>query len=257
VAEGSNLYYTDARVDTRIDAAIDSDFLDERMPIDNLSDVQINFPTLDATDVLQWNGSVWTNTSIGIATTVTFKGATDATVETAPSADNGDLYINTTSGTAVASWVGLTSVDSGDGLVWDEDDTSWRNVGHINSGSIVRVQPGTGIEVDETDPARPTVSINKTVTDGWYYTQAQVDDSLDSERAQNATDHAALQASLDSEHAWNVAEHNELQASIDSNESQNATDHAALQASLDSEHGWNVADMLPLTVTRSRSLVIR
>ena len=148
------------------------------MPIDNLSDVQINFPTLDATDVLQWNGSVWTNTNIGIATTVTFKGTTDATVETAPSADNGDLYINTTSGTAGASWVGLASVDSGDGLVWDEDDTSWRNVGHINSGSIVRVQPGTGIEVDETDPARPTVSINKTVTDGWYYTQPQVDSDL-------------------------------------------------------------------------------
>ena len=233
VAEGSNLYYTDARVDARIDTSIDSNFLAERMPIDHLTDVQINNPTLNATDVLQWNGSVWTNANLGITSTVEFKGSVDATTETAPSASNGDLYINTVGGTADASWTGLGSVTAGDAIVWDNDDSTWRNVGNINSGSVVQVQSGTGIEVDETDPSRPTVSVNKTVTDGWYYTQAQVDASLDSERAQNVTEHAALQAS------------------IDSNEAQNATDHAALQASIDgipaqvdyvTKVGYNLAD---------------
>jgi hypothetical protein len=229
VAEGSNLYYTDARVDAHINTAIDSAFLDERMPIDNLSDVQINSPTLNATDILQWNGSVWTNANLGITSTVEFKGSVDATTETAPSASNGDLYINTVDGTADASWTGLGSVTAGDAIVWDNDDSTWRNVGNINSGSVVQVQPGTGVEVDETDPSRPTVSVDKTVTDGWYYTQAEIDDkdsdnlearaalqaSIDSNESQNATDHAALQASIDSEHAWNVGEHVALQASID------------------------------------------
>jgi hypothetical protein len=247
VDEGSNLYYTDARVDARITTAIDSAFLDERMSIDNLSDVQINTPTLAGDDVLQWNGSVWTNSNIGIASTVSFKGTVDATDDisgysTAPDAGNGDMYINTSSGTADASWVGLSTVDSGDGLVWDSDGSTWQNVGSINAASIVRVQAGTAIEVDETDPVRPTVSVRQDITDGWYYTQSQVDALFDSERSQNVTEYVALQASLDSEHAWNVTEHNTLQASIDANESQNATDHAALQASIDSEHAWNVTE---------------
>ena len=234
VAEGSNLYYTDARVDARVGTTIDSDFLDGRMPIDNLSDVQINSPTLSAGDVLEWNGSVWSNREMGITSTVVFRGTVDATTETAPSATNGDFYINTVSGTADASWSGLSSVDSGDGLVWDSDDTNWRNVGGISSGAIVRVQAGTAIEVDETDPVRPVVAVRKDITDTWYYTQAQIDSAADSARAQNVSENTALQASIDSEHSWNVSEHNALQASIDSEHAFNVAEHAALQASIDS-----------------------
>ena len=242
VAEGSNLYYTDARVDARIDTAIDSDFLNGRMPIDNLSDVQINTPTLNNGDVLEWNGSVWTNREIGITSTVVFRGTVDATTETAPSATNGDFYINTINGTADASWAGLTSVDSGDGLVWDSDATNWRNVGGISSGAIVRVQAGTAIEVDETDPVRPVVAVRQDITDTWYYTQAQIDSAADSARGQNVAENAALQASIDSEHSWNVAEHNALQASMDSNRTESLAADASLQSSLDSEHSWNVAE---------------
>ena len=180
LAEGqTKKYYSNQRIDNRVDTILDSDFLDARMGINNLGDVQINYPTLNATDVLQWNGSVWTNSNLGIASTVDFRGSIDATADSAPSASNGDLYLNTGSGAAGASWVGLTTVDSGDAIVYDEDDTSWRNVGQINTSSVVRVQPGTGIEVDETDPSQPTVSINRTTTDSWYYTQSQVDSDLD------------------------------------------------------------------------------
>ena len=179
VAEGSNLYYTDTRATDLINATVDATFLDEMISIDALSDVQINSPSLESNNVLKWNGSVWTNASLGITSSVTFKGSTDATVDTAPSADNGDLYINTTSGTADASWVGLTSVDSGDSLVYDEDNLEWRNLGNFSTNSVTSVQPGTGIEVDATDATSPVVGINQTVTDGWYYTQPQIDSDFD------------------------------------------------------------------------------
>ena len=231
VAEGSNLYYTDVRVDARIDTEIDSDFLNGRMPLDNLSDVQINTPTLNSGDVLEWNGSVWSNREVGITSTVVFRGAVDATTETAPSATNGDFYINTTTGTADASWAGLTSVDSGDGLVWDSDDTNWRNVGGISSGAIVRVQAGTAIEVDESDPVRPVVAVRQDITDTWYYTQAQIDSAADSARGRIVAENVALQASIDSEHSWNVAEHNALQASIDT---KFVYDSDVIQAQIDS-----------------------
>ena len=175
VAEGSNLYYTDARVDARINTQIDSDFLNNRMPIEDLSNVQVNSPSLEANNVLQWNGSVWTNATLGIASTIEFKDTVDATVDTAPAADNGDLYISISSGTADASWAGLTSVDSGDSLIYDATDLEWRNLGNFSANSVTSIQPGTGIEVDATDHVSPVVSINKTVTDGWYYTQQQVD----------------------------------------------------------------------------------
>ena len=175
LAEGSNLYYTSARATALINSTVDAAFLNEMIAIDALSDVQINSPSLEANNVLQWNGSVWTNSTLGIATTVEFKGSVDATVDTAPAADNGDLYISISSGTADASWAGLTSVDSGDSLVYDEDDLEWRNLGNFSANSVTSIQPGTGIEVDATDHISPVLSINKTVTDGWYYTQPQVD----------------------------------------------------------------------------------
>ena len=143
---------------------------------------------------------------------------------------------------ADASWAGLTSVDSGDGLVWDSDNTNWRNVGGISSGAIVRVQAGAAIEVDETDPVRPVVAVRQDITDTWYYTQAQIDSAADSARGQIVAENVALQASIDSEHSWNVAEHNALQASMDSNRTESLAADASLQSSLDSEHAFNVAE---------------
>ena len=234
VAEGDiNLYYTNARVDARNDSTIDSNFLNNRMPLGNLSDVQLTTPDLN--EVLQWNGSVWSNQSIGIAGTIEFRGTVDATVDAAPgSPTNGDFYINLGRGNALASWVGLSTVDSGDGLAWDSDATNWRNLGATSSSSVVRVQAGTAISVDETDTARPVVAVRKDVTDTWYYTQSQIDSDIKVEHDFNVAEHNQLQvnvdaeaqarsdadsdinARIDSEHAWNVVEHDELQSNIDS-----------------------------------------
>ena len=225
VAEASNLYYTDGRVDSYIDVAIDSAFLNDRMPLSNLSDVQINSPTLSTDDVLQWNGSVWANQSLGLVGTVHFRGTTDATVDAAPAdPTNGDMYVNTASGIALASWTGLTTVDSGDGLTWDSLNTSWKNIGAINSTSVVRVLPGLAISVDEDDTTRPSVAVRKDITDTWYYTQSQVD------------------STIDSEHGWNVAEHSKLDVKIDDEILERASEDIALGSRIDSDRAWNVAE---------------
>ena len=281
VAEGDiNLYYTNARVDARNDSTIDSDFLNNRMPLGNLSDVQLTTPDLN--EVLQWNGSVWSNQSIGIVGTIEFRGTVDATVDSAPSdPSNGDFYINLGRGNVLASWVGLSTVDSGDGLAWDSNAINWRNLGKTSSSSVVRVQAGTAISVDETDTARPVVAVRKDVTDTWYYTQSQVDSAILVERNWNISEHNSLQsnidaeaqarsdadsdikARLDSEHAWNVAQHDSLQSSIDNLDSSlraaidslgiNIDGDLTLEISniqsqidsvndrIDSEHAWNVA----------------
>lgn len=204
VAEGTNhLYYNDTRVDNRVDALLDSNYLDGRMSIDNLSDVQINEPTLNDASVLSWNGSVWTNDTIQMEAAATFKGTVNAVDSAAPvGPSNGDLYINTASGTADASWTGLNLVDSGDGLLWDSDHDRWDKIGNVSSGAVIRVQAGSGIEVDETDASRPVVSINRVTVDGWYYTHAQVDSALDSEHAWNVSEHSALQADINTKFAY-------------------------------------------------------
>ena len=204
VAEGTNhLYYNDTRVDDRVDVLLDSDYLDGRMSIDNLSDVQINEPTLTDASVLSWNGSVWTNDNIQMEAAATFKGTVNAVDSAAPAdPSNGDLYINTASGTADASWTGLNLVDSGDGLLWDSDHDRWDKIGNVSSGAVIRVQAGSGIEVDETDASRPVVSINRDTVDGWYYTHDQVDSALDSEHAWNVSEHSALQADIDTKFAY-------------------------------------------------------
>ena len=204
VAEGTNhLYYNDTRVDDRVDTLLDSDYLDGRMSIDNLSDVQINEPTLNDASVLSWNGSVWTNDTIQMDAAATFKGTINAVDSAAPAGpSNGDLYVNTASGTADASWTGLNLVDSGDGLLWDSDHDRWDKIGSVSSGAVIRVQAGSGIEVDETDASRPVVSINRTTVDGWYYTHAQVDSALDSEHSWNVSEHNALQAEIDTKFAY-------------------------------------------------------
>jgi plasmid stabilization system protein ParE len=242
VAEGDiNLYYTNARVDARNDSTIDSNFLNDRMPLGNLSDVQLTTPDLN--EVLQWNGSVWSNQSIGIVGTVEFRGTVDATVDAAPaSPTNGDFYINLGRGNALASWVGLSTVDSGDGLAWDSNATNWRNLGKTSSSSVVRVQAGTAISVDETDAARPVVAVRKDVTDTWYYTQSQIDSIVDAEHAWNVSEHSELQSSLDSEHAWNLVEHDKLDTKIDDEAAARTLADSALGDRIDSEHAWNLVE---------------
>ena len=176
--EGStNLYYTDQRVQDKIDEYVDSTFLTGQIALDDLTDVTSPSPANN--QYLQYNGANWVPANLDIDAGVSFKGTIDAVDSAAPGAPaNGDMYINTGSGTADASWTGLTSVDSDEQLIWGSDQASWFSFGGKADAGVVEVREGIAILVADSDAARPTVSVDKTVTDTWYYTKTQVDSSL-------------------------------------------------------------------------------
>ena len=226
LAEGStNLYYTDQRVEDKIDDYVDSAFLADKIALDDLTDV--TSPSPSSGEFLKYNGAQWVPATFDVDAGITFKGTINAVDSVAPTLpDNGDMYINIASGAADASWTGLTDVDSDEQLVWGSDQQSWFSFGGASAtAGVVEVREGIAILVADSDQARPAVSVNKTVTDTWYYTQDSVDAKLDSEHAWNVTEHsrldsdiaagdALLSAALDSEHAWNVAEHAKLDSDI-------------------------------------------
>ena len=246
LAEGStNLYYTDGRVEGVIDSYVDNAFLTNKIALNNLSDVTA--PTPATNEYLRYNGAVWEASELEIDQSVGFKGLINAVDSAAPASPvNGDMYINTGSGTADSTWTGLTTVDSNQQLIWGSDQASWFSFGGNEDRGVVEVRAGIAVLVNDSDASRPTVSVNQSVTDTWYYGQDSVNAIVDSEHAWNVTEHASLQTSVDSEHAWNLTEHSaldsNLSAKIDSEHAWNVTEHAQLQSNADSEHTWNVTE---------------
>ena len=115
---GNNLYYREARVES----FVDSDYVQERM---------------------------------GIPNTLTFKGGVNVAVDEAPASPaNGDVYVNDTTGVALASWVGIAgdSVDEAQALAWAEDDSRWYEVGSM-------AQDNEEIVKEAIDKAVPVGSI--------------------------------------------------------------------------------------------------
>lgn len=222
------------------------------LTLGDLNDVDVD--SVQTNQYLQYNGAVWTSAELEIPSSVTFRGAINA-VDSAAPADpaNGDMYINTGSGLADSSWTGLTTVDSDEQMIWGSDQASWFSFGGGIDVGVTEVREGVAILVADSDAARPTVSVDQSVTDTWYYSQSKVDSMLDSEHAWNVAEHAAgdsdLNARLDSEHAWNITEHGKLDsditaivAALDSEHAWNIAEHSALDARIDSEHAWNLAE---------------
>ena len=233
------------------------------LTLGDLNDVDVD--SVQTNQYLQYNGAVWTSAELEIPSSVTFRGTINA-VDSAAPADpaNGDMYINTGSGLADSSWTGLTTVDSDEQLIWGSDQASWFSFGGSIDVGVTEVREGVAILVADSDAARPTVSVDQSVTDTWYYSQSRIDSMLDSEHAWNLAEHAAgdsdLLARLDSEHAWNVTEHGKLDsditaivaaldsaeadlyAALDSEHAWNIAEHSALDARIDSEHAWNLAE---------------
>ena len=199
VAEGTtNLYYTDQRVQDKVNSQVDSNFLNDRMPLGNLSDVQVPSPVTD--NFLQWNGSVWQDHELVIEANISFKGVVDATVDAAPSTPgNGNLYINTGNGTADSSWTGLTGVDSNQSIVWSSDNSVWVAMNSTTQNTVQEVRPGLAIEVVDTNPARPTVAVDKSVTDGWYVDSLQVGVFIAAEALARSNADSDLNLRLDTE----------------------------------------------------------
>ena len=154
---------------------VDSAFLSNKISLDGLTDVTSTNPS--SGEFLKYNGAQWVPATFDVDAGIVFKGTVNAVDSVAPSTPkNGDMYINTESGIADASWAGLGNVDSDMQLLWESDEQSWVSIGGAGAPSGVQtIEEGVGITVDDTLAESPSVSVNKTVTDSWYYTQSIVD----------------------------------------------------------------------------------
>ena len=73
----------------------------------------------------------------------------------------GDIYVNTVDATVAAGWTGIVGVaiEGGQRVVFD--GTSWAIVGSEGGGGVESVVGTLPIEVDDTDPANPVISVNE------------------------------------------------------------------------------------------------
>ena len=141
--------------------------------IDNLATddlVDVNSANAKLDQFLIHNGSQWVAEDFHIDTELTYQGGISVVNDTAPSADNGDLYINNEGGTVGASWAGIAgkTITPAVAVGWSTKNARWYMLGDIASAAVVRVEAGAGIDVDDTKPAEPVVSIDRTETDNWY-----------------------------------------------------------------------------------------
>lgn len=107
--------------------------------VDNLNDIgDVSIAGATENQYLRYNGTNWVAETVsGITDSLVFQGSTDCTTEEAP--DNpvaGWFYFNSGDGNAVASWTNITTVTSGDRIVYG-NDSQWHIVGNVNDGSNV------------------------------------------------------------------------------------------------------------------------
>jgi len=85
--------------------------------------------------------------------------------------ENGDLYINNEEGEVGSSWIGIAGEQINEAVAvgWSETNNRWYMLGDIASAAVLQVREGTGIDVeDDSNPAKPVVSIDRTEVDKWY-----------------------------------------------------------------------------------------
>jgi len=147
-------------------SALRNDFDNHDHALDDLSDVSASNPTKD--DLLIWNGSSWSADNFDfIQTALNFKGSTNV-AQAAPSAEQGDLYVNNTQGTAAASWTGISGTVVNAGNFIGYANSRWYLLGEMADIGVTDVVQGLGISVDDSKPSEPVVSVDRTETDKWY-----------------------------------------------------------------------------------------
>jgi len=99
--------------------------------------------------------------SASITGALIYKGDADVTA-TAPAAVSGDVYHNSTAGTADASWTGITGTVSKDALLI-YNGTEW-STADLATASVTTIQPTLPVTVDATDAANPIVGVNAATT---------------------------------------------------------------------------------------------
>ena len=196
VAEGvSNLYYETARHDSDTLVQVDSAYVHARQlrTLADLDDTQIDSATVASDDFLRWNGTDWYAAPFNIDPGLEFNGSINATIggDSAPVSAGGALYVNDTQGVVGPSFTGIAgdSIDAAQAIAYAESDGTWHILGSISQSSVVEIRQGNGISIDDSNPARPFVAVNRTVVDTWYVDSARVEAMIDSEYVNLHSDH--------------------------------------------------------------------
>ena len=138
--------------------------------LDDLTDVNAGTPARD--DLIIWNGSNWVSDGFSfIQTALRFKGGIAPTAAAPASPEGGDLYVFDASGTVSASWgvIADREVQAGKFVGYAAGSNNrWFLLGDMAEIGVTNVSPGTGIDVDDSRPSEPVVSIDRTEVDKWY-----------------------------------------------------------------------------------------
>lgn len=149
----------------------------DELVTDDLADV--NSANASRDDFLIHNGTQWVAKEFYIDTELTYMGGISVVSDPAPTANNGDLYINNEEGKVGSSWTGIADEQINEAVAvgWSEKNGRWYMLGNIATAAVRKIEAGIGIDVeDNTKPSEPVVSIDRTETDKWY---APIDSVID------------------------------------------------------------------------------
>ena len=149
----------------------------DNLTTDDLADV--NSANASRDDFLIHNGTQWVAKEFYIETELTYMGGISVVSDPAPTANNGDLYINNEEGEVGSSWTGIDGEQINEAVAvgWSEKNGRWYMLGNIATASVKSIEAGLGIDVDnDSKPSEPVVSIDRTETDKWY---APIDSVID------------------------------------------------------------------------------
>ncbi len=131
---------------------------------------------------------------------LTYRGAIDPSTTDAPvGATAGDVYLASTSGTALESWTGIAGAEiaQGDLLLFDGSNWSANAALGPDGAGVIRIQVAAPLAVDESDPAQPLLTIDPASTAAAGVLRLADAEDLTAGTEGAAVDAAALKAAMD------------------------------------------------------------
>ncbi len=98
---------------------------------------------------------------------LTYRGAIDPSSTDAPAgAAAGDVYLASSSGSALVSWSGIAGAEIAQGDLLLFDGSSWSANAALgpDGAGVIRIQVAAPLAVDESDPAQPLLSVEPGTT---------------------------------------------------------------------------------------------
>jgi hypothetical protein len=131
---------------------------------------------------------------------LTYRGAIDPSTTDAPvSVTAGDVYLASTSGTALESWTGIAGAEiaQGDLLLFDGSNWSANAALGPDGAGVIRIQVAAPLTVDESDPAQPLLSVEPATTVAAGVLRLADAEDLTAGTEGAAVDAAALKAAME------------------------------------------------------------